>query len=168
MGNDKIILVGMPGSGKSTLGKAVAEVLQLSFFDLDQEIEASAGLSIPEIFHHHGEGYFREMEKAALEKVLSLPEGLILATGGGAPCFYNNMELINSAGTSVFLNPSLEVLLSRIEEAENRPMFLGLDQDEKLAKLESLLKKRLLFYQKAQFVIENTISAVQLTEILGC
>jgi shikimate kinase len=162
----KIILIGLPGSGKSTLGRAVADALQLSFFDLDELIEESSGISISEIFKRQGEEAFRKLEREILEYTLSLPQGMVLATGGGAPCFYDNMDLINASGKSIFLDPPLDVLLARVENSKNRPMFFNLDKNEMIQKLETLYGKRLPYYNKAHLRIGKAVTPSNLLEIL--
>ncbi|MEP2025618.1 shikimate kinase, partial [Reichenbachiella sp.] len=95
----KIFLIGMPGSGKSTLGKELAEKLGRNFFDLDAEIERMAGWVIPDIFAQVGEDYFRELENSVLLMLIRLNEPAVIATGGGAPCFYDNIDQMNLAGS---------------------------------------------------------------------
>jgi shikimate kinase len=103
----KIVLVGMPGSGKSTFGKQLAQQLNFVFVDLDHVIEKETGKSISDIFQQEGEGKFRELESFYLEKCLDGVEGFILATGGGTPCFNDNMDLINKESVSIFFWMSL-------------------------------------------------------------
>ena len=110
----KVFLVGMPGSGKSTLGREAARLGRMLFFDLDEEIERSEGRSIKEIFEQDGEPYFRQLEKDKLEELTRSNDDFILSTGGGAPCFHNNMDFINRNGRSIFVNVPLQELRSRL------------------------------------------------------
>lgn len=110
----KVFLVGMPGSGKSTLGREAARLSGMLFFDLDEEIERSEGRSIKEIFEQDGESYFRLLEKDKLEELTRSNDDFILSTGGGAPCFHNNMDFINRNGRSIFVNVPLQELRSRL------------------------------------------------------
>ncbi|GGF20007.1 shikimate kinase [Echinicola rosea] len=153
----KIVLVGMPGSGKSTLGKAVARQLGFDFYDLDEEIVREETKSIPEIFMNEGEGYFRRLETKVIEKLLKKDASFLLSTGGGAPCFNENMELINRYGISVFLNVSVEQLLLRLtkNEADKRPMFRGMDTTEIRLKLQDLLADREMYYEQAKIMLSG-------------
>src|SRR5947207_14326757 len=106
----KIFLLGLPGSGKTTLGKALARSLGLSFVDLDLEIEKSEGMLIPEIFKTKKEDYFRKAEAAQLKHWSLSDREFVMATGGGAPCFFDNLETIKAAGRSFFLDvPASEI-----------------------------------------------------------
>ncbi|MFM8739263.1 MAG: shikimate kinase, partial [Cytophagales bacterium] len=98
----KIFLIGLPGSGKTTLGKQLAERLNIRFVDLDTEIEKSEGESIALIFKRFGEDHFRKAESTQLQKWANLNEDFVMATGGGAPCFFDNMEVMNQSGTTIF------------------------------------------------------------------
>ena len=89
----RIFLIGLPGSGKTTLGKKVATYLQLPFFDLDEVIERSAGKRVPEIFADEGEAAFRKMESDTLQKIIADHSDFVMATGGGAPCFHNGIGI---------------------------------------------------------------------------
>jgi shikimate kinase len=100
--HSRIVLVGFPGSGKSTIGKKLAKQLDYRFVDLDQEIEKRVQLSIPAIFEQFGENQFRIWEQTQLQETLQL-EKVVIATGGGTPCFYQNMELITQHSEAVYI-----------------------------------------------------------------
>ncbi|MBD8490363.1 shikimate kinase [Echinicola sp. CAU 1574] len=153
----KIVLIGMPGCGKSTLGKQVAKQLNFDFYDLDEEIVKTEGLEIPKIFLNKGEGYFRNLETKVLQDLLSIDRSFVLSTGGGAPCFNDNMDLINDSGISVFLDVNLDQILQRLtkNEVEKRPMFQGLDTGEIILKLQNLLAERGVFYDKAKIKLSG-------------
>ena len=102
MKSRKIFLIGFMGSGKSTFGKKLSKEISLPFIDLDKEIEKKAKCSISEIFKYLGEESFRNMESELLKSFEHL-EGFVMATGGGTPCFFNNIEYINSTGTSIYI-----------------------------------------------------------------
>src|SRR5579859_2734142 len=100
----KIFLIGLPGSGKTTMGKSLADALRLPFADLDVEIEKSEGLTVPQIFEKRGEDYFRAAESELLKKFTSSSGHFVMAAGGGAPCFNRNMTAMNQSGITVFLD----------------------------------------------------------------
>jgi shikimate kinase len=111
------------GCGKSYVGSRLATELGVPFIDLDAEIETTAGKSISTIFAEDGEAEFRRLETEALRATAALP-AFVLATGGGAPCFHNNMAWMNANGTTVFLDPDLEILLARLEAGrDHRPLL---------------------------------------------
>lgn len=111
------------GSGKSFVGSRLATELGVPFIDLDAEIEATAGKTISAIFADAGEAEFRRLETETLRATAARP-AFVLATGGGAPCFHNNMAWMNANGTTVFLDPDLEVLVARLEAGrEHRPLL---------------------------------------------
>ena len=99
---NKIYLIGMPGSGKTTLGLQLAEALQLPFVDLDKEIEKHEGKSVPDIFSQQGEAHFRQVESKLLKEWSASGKTFIMATGGGAPCNHHGIEVINRSGLSIF------------------------------------------------------------------
>jgi shikimate kinase len=158
----KVVLVGLPGSGKSTFGKVLAKELRVDFLDLDRLIEQQSGKTIPMIFSEKGEGTFRELESKELERVLSNKESFVLASGGGCPCFNDNMDLINQKGISVYLDVPLNEISSRLQHSKvsNRPMFEGLDAGEITLKLKNLLAQRGRFYDQAKIKLSgNDFSA---------
>ena len=147
----KIVLIGFMGSGKTTVGEILSNKLSLPFIDLDSVIVERARKTIPEIFRERGEEHFRKLERESLIGELSKKESFILSTGGGAPAYKDNMEIINSLATSVFLYADFETLYSRISGDENRPLA-SLDKE----KLRELYQKRLPFYRKAHFTVDTT------------
>jgi shikimate kinase len=155
--NLKVVLVGLPGSGKSTFGRQLAQELGFPFLDLDHQIEEKYQSKIPEIFSSHGEGQFREWESETLSELLDRDSSFVLASGGGAPCFNDNMDLINSKAISVYLDVPLESISHRLQVSriQNRPMFQGLDQGEIILKLKSLLVTRELFYNQAKIKLSG-------------
>ncbi|MFN3758552.1 MAG: shikimate kinase [Algoriphagus aquaeductus] len=155
--NLKVVLVGLPGSGKSTFGRQLAQELGFPYLDLDQVIEEKYQNKIPEIFSIYGEGKFREWESKTLEELLDRDQPFVLASGGGAPCFNDNMELINSKAISVYLDVPLESISRRLQSSkvQNRPMFQGLDQGEITLKLKSLLVSRESFYNQAKIKLSG-------------
>ncbi|WP_339923662.1 shikimate kinase [uncultured Cyclobacterium sp.] len=164
MDSKKIILVGMPGSGKSTLGKSLALKLNWPFYDLDELIEAEAGKVIADIFATKGEGYFRKLESTVLEDILNKEEAFVLATGGGAPCYNDNMELINKKGVSVYLDVPLNSILQRLTHTEVsvRPLFSSLDTPQIILKLKNMHALRSAFYEMAKIKLRGEDSSPEL------
>jgi len=149
----RFIIVGMPGCGKSTMAKYLCSQTSLTFYDLDKEIENNEGKKIKEIFRDKGENYFRKVESIVLKKIIKEKENFILATGGGTPCFNDNMKIINKYGISIFLNTSIDVLEKRISRNKKRPLFnnsINLKTD-----LINLLEKRNSFFSSSNYIIEN-------------
>ena len=143
----KVFLVGMPGSGKSRMAKFISSVTDLSYKDLDDEIERTEGKSIKEIFKNHGETYFRTKETEILKNIIEKDKNLIIATGGGTPCFNHNIDLINKSGLSIFLNTSLDVIVERISRKNKRPLFKNKDVEETVKKM---FQERIKFYSKSR------------------
>lgn len=138
------------GSGKTFWGRRLAETLQCPFYDLDALIVAHAGKNIPEIFAELGETGFREMERARLLNLLE-QEPAVVSTGGGTPCFFDNMEQMNAHGRTIYLDMPLEILVQRLEkEMHQRPLLAGLAPAELPPFIEKMLEKRAPFYEKAQ------------------
>lgn len=167
----KVVLVGLPGSGKSTFGKQLAKELDFPFLDLDQLIEEQYELKISEIFSTHGEGTFREWESKVLQDILKQDRAYILASGGGTPCFNDNMEQINAHAMSVYLDVPLGLISLRLQSSktQQRPLFQGLDQGEITLKLKSLLVSREYFYSQAKIKLsgEDFSAELLLAELIS-
>lgn len=154
-----IFMLGMPSSGKSTLGRQLAKELNYEFIDLDKKIEIAEGKKISEIFNLEGQEYFRKVEAEQLRKI-EKDSKVVVATGGGTPCFHRNMEYINETGLSVFLDVSPEKLEERMKASKrnNRPMF-NLDSEDLLKSLQNTYIEREHFYKSANLVIEGDTDA---------
>jgi len=153
-----IVLLGYMGSGKSTIGKALSEVLQMDYIDLDHFIETKEGMTISELFSSKGEIYFRKKEAYYLNTVLSSGPSKILATGGGTPCYGNVMNDLkeNSNVLTVFLRCSIETLTDRLwRERESRPLIAHLDSKELL---NDFIRKHLFernhYYNQASIILD--------------
>lgn len=149
----KVFLIGFMGSGKTTIGKKLANYLKYEFIDLDKLIESKAGMSIVSYFEFHGEEAFRELERDILQKT-EFPENVIIATGGGAPCFGDNMEWMNKNGLVAYLSLSPKALASRLEHSKtDRPLIRHLKGDELIDFISSKLQEREVFYNQAKYVV---------------
>lgn len=147
----------MPGSGKSTLGRQLAPALNSTFYDLDEQIVLQERQSIEAIFAKKGEDYFRNIERAVLKQALE-SSNLVVSTGGGAPCFFDNMNLIKSNGQSIYLKVPLATLLARLNigAETSRPMLKGKSEAELKLFLETKLAEREIFYNKADIILEGS------------
>ena len=153
---DTIYLIGYMGSGKSTLGKALQARCDIEFIDLDDYIEAKAQKKIRDIFATEGEEAFRALERECLVEV-SKKENVLVACGGGTPCFGNNMELMNSCGLTILLNASRERLMERLKRGRyKRPLIASLDDGELEAFVDSQLASRMVHYSKATHIFDST------------
>lgn len=155
----KIFLIGLPGCGKSTLGKQLARHLNVSFIDLDQEIEKLVGLPVRAIFKKYGESFFRKQESETLRTVSDSQLDFIMATGGGAPIFHDNMKFMNASGQTVFLDVPTREITSRILQSnkEERPLLASLAPDELKDKIEFLRLQRITFYSQAQTTLTGIV-----------
>lgn len=146
----RIFLIGYMGAGKTTLGKAFARALGLTFVDLDWYIEERFHKSIRQLFAERGEESFRELEKRMLHEAGDF-EDVVISVGGGTPCFFDNMEYMNEAGETVFLDVNFQVLFRRLKVAkQQRPLLDGKTDEELKAFIQEALQKRLPFYTKAK------------------
>ncbi|MDH5368004.1 MAG: shikimate kinase [Cyclobacteriaceae bacterium] len=161
MAHNTIILLGLAGSGKSTLGSELASKMSLPFIDLDQAIEEKTALTIQQIFEDQGEPYFRKIESETLHEVLTLNSDIVLATGGGTPCYFDNMELMNNSGKTIFLDVPIDKIAERLanSDLETRPLFKGLLKAQLLQKLNKQLEIRKQYFQKAKYTFSGEVSA---------
>lgn len=159
----KIFLIGMPGSGKSTIGRLLADKLKYKFADLDTIIEERAQRTVQSLFAD-GEEAFREAEHEALLYVCQEECDAVIASGGGTPCFFDNMTVINSSGTSIFIDVPLATLIERTSKSAKRPLLQG----NKEEKLKSLLKERKAYYKQAKihFQTDGADSATVASRLL--
>lgn len=149
LGTRSVVLVGMMGAGKSSIGRKLAQTLEIPFVDADTEIEAAAGMTIPEIFASHGEPYFRAGEARVIARLL---EGgpQVLATGGGAFMREETRRAIRAKGISVWLKADYEVLVRRIKRRTDRPL---LKTDNPAATLRTLIAERYPVYAEADITV---------------
>jgi shikimate kinase len=151
LGHRAIVLIGMMGAGKSTVGRRLAARLGLPFVDADAEIEAAAAMTIPEIFEAHGEPHFRDGEARVISRLLN--DGpLVLATGGGAVLRDATRQRIAQAGISIWLKAEPDVILRRVRRRADRPL---LKTDDPAATIARLIAERHPIYQAADLVVDS-------------
>lgn len=152
---DRVFLIGYMGSGKSTIGRYVAKDLGWRFIDMDDFVESRIGCSISEFFAKNGEEAFRREETEAL-KCLAAEKNVIVATGGGAPCFGGNVDVMNASGLTIFINVATDELAKRLAPAKaKRPLIAGKSDDELEGFIAGQLKAREPFYRKAVMVVDG-------------
>ena len=160
-----LTIVGFMGSGKSTIGKQIAGKKGIGFTDLDKYIQESTGRSISSIFKECGEERFREIESQCLHDVLTIPDQVI-ALGGGTPCFLNNIEIIKTLSSSVYLKVSPEDLTRRLLRSKNpRPLIKGKSREELLDFVRQKLAEREKYYLQADFIIQS--DQIQVDDLLS-
>ncbi|MAU15363.1 MAG: shikimate kinase [Muricauda sp.] len=152
----KIVLVGYMTSGKSTVGRLLARQLEATFIDLDEYIEQSQQKSIKDIFSEEGEIFFRKLEHRTLSEVLKNEEDIILSTGGGTPCYGNNMStILQGSDHSIYLNLSIPSLVDRISrEKENRPLVKNISDADLPEFIGKHLFERRPFYLQAKHILD--------------
>jgi len=146
-----IVLVGLMGAGKTTVGRRLADALQMPFKDADQEIEEAAGLTVSEIFEKYGEEHFRDGERKVIERLIE-GEPCVLATGGGAFMNDETRALIKAKAVSVWLKAELELLLERVMRRDTRPLLKTGDPRDVLGRL---MAERYPVYSEADVVVES-------------
>ena len=154
-----IVLVGIMGAGKSTVGKILADRLGMRFVDADQEIERAAGCTITDFFEKYGEVEFRKGEERVISRILA-GEPCVLATGGGAFMSEATRFLIKKIATSIWLRVSFEVLAKRLEKRSDRPLLQTADPQQTL---KALIKKRYPIYNDADFIVDAENDGVDIT-----
>ena len=163
----RIYLIGYMGSGKSHLGRKFAKYLGVQFVDMDHYIEERNYKTIPQIFTEEGEDEFRKKERNALEELSEFTD-IVIATGGGAPCFFDNIDLMNKSGVTIHLNIDPKILAFRLMKSKTeRPLIKGKSKDELIAFIDESLKKRNEFYSQAKYQITRPdIALVELERII--
>lgn len=151
-----IFLVGLPGSGKTTIGQLLSRQTGRPLTDLDDVIVETEGREIKDIFEKEGEDYFREVEAACLDAIVAARHSSIISTGGGTPCFFGNMEKMNIAGVTCYLQTSWHDLAFRVSPGHSvRPLFKGLSPQDIERQLEERFSWRLPFYEKARMIVDT-------------
>ena len=158
LGKPNIFLIGPMGSGKSAVGRHLARLCRFAFVDSDAEIEAKTGVDIAFIFEKEGETGFRLREKEAIER-LTLQEGIVLATGGGAVIDAANRRMLAERGAVVYLQTSIEQQLERTRHGRHRPLLNDTDPEEKLKEL--MLRRAVLYAQIADLTVSTDGRRVQ-------
>lgn len=152
----KIFLIGYMGCGKSSLGRKLAKAGGMEFMDMDSIIEQREGASISDIFHYQGEEYFRDAERALIEELGTAEGDMVISTGGGAPAWQNNMELMNSLGATIYLRRTAQQIASRLSPhgRQKRPKLRGLNDEELVAFMTTNMAVREPFYSKAKYCVD--------------
>lgn len=172
----RIIIIGYMGAGKTTVGKALARELGLTFYDLDWYIEGRMRKTVPQIFAEKGEEGFRKIENAMLHEVAEF-EDIVLSCGGGTPCFFDNMEYLNRQGDTVYLKATPDVLYKHLKMGKTeRPLLKNKTKEDMYRFIEEQLVQREPYYIKAKNVIDVSlmdnyekikISVARLRELLN-
>jgi shikimate kinase len=156
------------GSGKSTVGRGLAKALKLDFIDMDDFIEERNFKSIPTIFADGGEEAFRKLEQKALIE-LSEFENVVIATGGGAPCFFDNIDVIKKTGKSLYLKGSPRILADRLKQSKvERPLIKGKSFEELVEFIDETLNKREQWYTQADVILDfdHDLSTAEVSKAL--
>lgn len=153
------------GCGKSYVGRNLAPLLGFDYIDIDKYIEEKEGLTIKEIFEQKGEDYFRQAEKDFIHQ-LDTGQNLVISTGGGAPCFFDNMEVMNEKGLTIYLNRNKEKVIWRLLKGQyKRPLIAHLNPEELEKFYDERLESRKPFYEKAKLHVGDA-DVEEILEIL--
>ncbi|HKI87786.1 MAG TPA: shikimate kinase [Draconibacterium sp.] len=163
----RIYLIGYMGCGKSTLGRRLSKHAGLQFIDMDNYIEERNYKTIPQIFAEEGEAEFRKKERKALEELAEFTD-IVIATGGGAPCFFDNIDVMNRTGKTIYLNIDPGILADRLMNSKTeRPLIKGKSREELVAFIDETLRRRNGFYKQAHYQItQPDISLSKLMKML--
>ena len=153
----RIVLIGYMGSGKTTVGKALAKEIGLPFYDLDWYIESRMRKKVSQIFAERGEEGFRQIERNMLHEVAEF-EDVVISCGGGTPCFFDNMDYLNQQGQVVYLRCEPEVLRQHLLMGKgDRPLLKGTSADELVSFISEQVAYREQFYTKARYTLDVTL-----------
>lgn len=163
----KLFLIGYMGSGKTTLGDPLAKRLNIPFIDMDRLLEQREGKSVTRIFEEAGESGFREIERDVLQESV-LPDNFVMATGGGAPCFFDNMDWMNRQGITMYLRVPAEEIARRLAQGRSdRPLLRDIPEEELTEVIRERIAQREKFYLQAQLIMEQSdLTVEQLLEAL--
>jgi len=151
----KIFLIGFMGCGKSTLGRKLATRLGYDLIDLDHQIEKMTGSTVANYFSAHGENVFRELERKTLQE-FDFPKNCVIATGGGTPCFFDNMDWMNENGLTIYIEMTPLSLAKRLEQGiAKRPLLKNLSEEGLVLFIENKLAERDSFYKKAKVILNG-------------
>jgi len=152
----RIFLIGFMGSGKTHWGKILSRATGMPYFDLDEVIVASEKKTIQQLFHDHGEEYFRIKEQEVLEALAEDHDNVIISTGGGTPCFFNNIDFMKQQGQVVWLNTSVDILLERLlKQKHSRPLIKNISDSELKSFIIKKLQDRKMYYEQAHVMLHE-------------
>ncbi|HTL07959.1 MAG TPA: shikimate kinase [Chitinophagaceae bacterium] len=158
----RIFLIGFMGSGKTHWGKLLSQHTGMPYFDLDEVIVAAEKKSIQQIFHDNGEEYFRIKEQEVLEALAEDHDNVIIATGGGTPCFFNNIDFMRQQGKVIWLNTSVDILLQRLlKQKHSRPLIKNISDHELKAYIIKKLQDRKMYYEQAHIMLHEEQITIQ-------
>lgn len=152
----RVFLIGFMGSGKTHWARQLSQKLNIPFFDLDEQVVSQEGKPINEIFAEKGEEYFRLLEKDTLHIITESHESFVMATGGGTPCYFNNVEYMNQSGITVWINTPLETLYTRLlRQRSARPLLKDLGDDQLKGFIIKKFSDRKIYYEQADVVMDE-------------
>ena len=152
----RVFLVGFMASGKSSVGKKLAKKVDLPFVDLDDYIEEKYNTTIRLLIYEKGMDVFREIEKNSLDELIHKYEDVLISTGGGTPCYFDNMSLMNSKGKTIYLEVDIPTLVDRLMHSKkDRPLIWGKTREDLTVYAKDLLSKRQPDYEKAQLTVKG-------------
>lgn len=152
----RIFLIGFMASGKSSAGKRLANKIGLPFVDLDDYIEEKYNTTIRLLIYDKGMDKFREIEKECLESLINEHEDILISTGGGTPCFYDNIKLMNKSGITIYLEVDIPTLVERLMYAKkDRPLIWGKSREDLAVYAKELLERRQEDYNKAKYKVNG-------------
>lgn len=160
---ENIVLTGFMYSGKTTVGEMLARLLGRRFVDMDSYIEQRSGMPVSKIFSDYGEEWFREREREAC-RALADERGLVIATGGGAITFPENVITLKKSGVIVFLDVPIEVILNRMKDDKTRPLLSGSEREETARKL--FIQRQPLYHAAADIIVDGTESPIKVGQAI--
>ncbi len=163
----RIYLVGYMASGKTYTGPRLAKALGYSFLDLDEAFENKYRIGIQKFFNQYGEAAFRSLERKLLQSTFQL-NCYVISTGGGTACFYDNMQLMNQHGLTVYLKQSAEALFQRLKLSKKpRPLIKDEGEEKLRQQIERHLAERTPFYEQARVIVDASIEISRLAELIA-